>query len=256
MRRLTAGSMLAAVDWSSPERLTRTPWASWTDCSAHPTSAPRHRRSASAGPAAERGRTGGRALSLPAAHGAARVDRGGARRGVREAHPRAAPSGFRALSEQTPAGERIVSDEPGCAGPRGDPRRDSLARKHGARVPSMPAANGRPVQAGPSMGVDDRQLDARHDRRCRHRLGDRPGVPARPVVVRRGRGRLRRRAVPTRVRMLRRADASADSGGDYGGGDSVVETSAAAASATSAAATSAGSERRGGPATLGGVRRR
>ena len=44
--RLTAGLMLTAIDWSSPERLARTSWASWTDSSVaatRATSGPRRR---------------------------------------------------------------------------------------------------------------------------------------------------------------------------------------------------------------------
>jgi hypothetical protein len=59
---------------------------------------------------------------------------------------------FRTLSEEAPAGERIVSDEPGAlarAATRQELRSPGSMERAFA---GMPATNGRPVQSGPSMG--------------------------------------------------------------------------------------------------------
>ena len=59
---------------------------------------------------------------------------------------------FRTLSEEAPAGERIVSDEPGALA-RAATRQELRSPGSMERAfSSMPAANGRPAQAGPSMG--------------------------------------------------------------------------------------------------------
>ncbi|MFC5790131.1 hypothetical protein EDM22_13560 [Agromyces tardus] len=59
---------------------------------------------------------------------------------------------FRTLSEEAPAGERIVSDEPGALA-RAATRQELRSPGSMERAFSgMPAANGRPMQAGPSMG--------------------------------------------------------------------------------------------------------
>jgi len=59
---------------------------------------------------------------------------------------------FRTLSEGAPAGERIVSDEPAALA-RAATRQELRSPGSMERAFSgMPAANGRPVQAGPSMG--------------------------------------------------------------------------------------------------------
>lgn len=59
---------------------------------------------------------------------------------------------YRSLAEQAPAGERIDSDEPGAlarAATRAELRSPGTMERAFA---GAPAANGRPMQAGPSMG--------------------------------------------------------------------------------------------------------
>ena len=91
---------------------------------------------------------------------------------------------YRSLAEQMPAGERLVSDEPSAlarAATRAELRSPGSMERafNGAECPGWRPRAGRTVD-----GADDRQLDARHDRRRRHRVGDRAGVPARPRRVR------------------------------------------------------------------------
>ena len=157
----TARSMLTAIDWSSPERLTRTTWASWTDSSAQLD--PRDHRAAPPVPPARQ--LSDDELAVERYRYLLRTappesDRGGARRGVREAHARssARPS-IASLAEQTPAGERLVSDEPSAlarAATRAELRSPGSMERafNGADASRRPRPAGRPV-------------DRRHDRRAR-----------------------------------------------------------------------------------------